>query len=168
MTGIDANTSKMMLTCFVCARAVYPESLVLVRLQKEALRENAYGLTQLVLMSEAPGDSELPSESGGLSFWCYCETAEEVSLIMHERCLSAFSEESIIISPDRWRAIKLGGRSYGFDETGVVAAMSGCSTDTQVLNVSCFASNVTFVLDHMLDESLAVLCDSLQISRVVR
>lgn len=139
---------------------------MLVRLQKEALRENAYGLTQLVLMSDSvDAECEL---GAGFSFWCYCETAEEVSLIMHERCLSAFSEESMIVSPDRWRAIKLCGRTYGFDETGVVAAMSGCSTDTQVLNISCFGSNVTLVLDHMVDKSLEVLCESLQISRVVR
>lgn len=148
---------------------MYPESLVLVRLQKEALRENAYGLTQLVLMSDSADDGTAErTPDAGFSFWCYCETAEEVSLIMHERCLSAFAEDSMIVSPDRWRAIKLCGRTFGFDETGVVAAMSGCSTDTQVLNISCFGSNVTLVLDHMVDESLAVLCESLQISKVVR
>eukprot|EP00644_Phytophthora_capsici_P016760 jgi/Phyca11/19392/fgenesh1_pg.PHYCAscaffold_47_\ len=112
---------------------VYPESLVLVRLQKDTLR-----------------------------------ATEEVSLIMDERCLTSFEEDSLIVSPDRWRAIKLSGRAYGFDETGVVAAMSGCSTDTQVLNVSCFASNVAFVLDDMLDDAIETLCSSLDISRVER
>ncbi|RLN97821.1 hypothetical protein BBJ28_00023845 [Nothophytophthora sp. Chile5] len=149
---------------------VYPESLVLVRLQKDALRASAYGLTQLILLSTGAEttDSEQAAETGEMSFWCCCETAEEVSLIMDECCLASFEEESLIVSPDRWRAIKLNGRTFGFDETGVVAAMSGCSTDSQVLNVSCFGSNVAFVLDDMLDDSIATLCASLDISRVDR
>ncbi|KAL3665041.1 hypothetical protein V7S43_009677 [Phytophthora oleae] len=151
---------------------VYPESLVLVRLQKDALRASAYGLTQLVLLStgstSSEGEGELLGQTGEMSFWCCCETAEEVSLIMDERCLTSFEEDSLIVSPDRWRAIKLSGRAYGFDETGVVAAMSGCSTDTQVLNVSCFGSNVAFVLDDMLDDAIETLCSSLDISRVER
>ncbi|RLN47089.1 hypothetical protein BBJ29_002508 [Phytophthora kernoviae] len=149
---------------------LYPESLVLVRLQKDALRASAYGLTQLVLLSTgaaATGDEPLV-ETGEMSFWCCCDTVEEISVIMDERCLPSFEEESVIVSPDRWRAIKLSGRMYGFDETGVVAAMSGCSTNTQVLNVSCFGSNVAFVLDDMLDEAIETLCSSLEISRVER
>ncbi|KAE8887404.1 hypothetical protein PF005_g3450 [Phytophthora fragariae] len=151
---------------------VYPESLVLVRLQKDALRASAYGLTQLVLLSTEGASIECEGEplrdTGEMSFWCCCETAEEVSLIMDERCLPSFEEDSLIVSPDRWRAIKLSGRAYGFDETGVVAAMSGCTTDTQVLNVSCFGSNVAFVLDDMLDDAIETLCSSLAISRVER
>ncbi|KAI9909404.1 hypothetical protein PsorP6_014735 [Peronosclerospora sorghi] len=150
---------------------VYPESLVLVRLQKDALRANAYGLTQLVLLSNGLTSGE--SEEGlinrdEMSFWCCCETAEEVSLIMDDRNVSSFEKDSLIVSPDRWRAIKLSGRAFGFDETGVVAAMSSCSTKTQVLNVSCFGSNVAFVLDDMLDEAIETLCASLNISRVER
>ncbi|KAG7395935.1 GATS protein-like 3 [Phytophthora boehmeriae] len=149
---------------------VYPESLVLVRLQKDTLRASAYGLTQLVLLSTgaAATEDEPLVPTGEMSFWCCCETVEEISVIMDERSLPSFEEESVIVSPDRWRAIKLSGRTYGFDETGVVAAMSACSTDTQVLNVSCFGSNVAFVLDDMLDEAIETLCSSLEISRVER
>ncbi|KAF1775986.1 GATS-like ACT domain [Phytophthora cactorum] len=151
---------------------VYPDSLVLVRLQKDALRASAYGLTQLVLLStgsvSTESEDEPLGETGEVSFWCLCETAEEVSLIMDERCLSSFEKESLIVSPDRWRAIKLSGRAYGFDETGVVAVMSGCTTDAQVLNVSCFGSNVAFVLDDTLDDAIETLCSSLDISRVER
>ncbi|KUG01691.1 GATS protein 3 [Phytophthora nicotianae] len=151
---------------------VYPDSLVLVRLQKDALRVSAYGLTQLVLLStgsaSTEGDGEPLGETEEMSFWCLCETAEEVSLIMDERCLPSFEKESLIVSPDRWRAIKLSGRAYGFDETGVVAVMSGCTTDAQVLNVSCFGSNVAFVLDDMLNDAIETLCSSLDISRVER
>ncbi|DAZ99295.1 TPA: hypothetical protein N0F65_005463 [Lagenidium giganteum] len=92
----------------------------------------------------------------------------DTDIIYVQRCLSSFTEDSIIVSPDRWRAIKLSGRTYGFDETGVVAAMSGFDTETQVLNVSSFGSNVALVLDHTLEESIATLCSSLQISRVER
>ncbi|RMX63490.1 hypothetical protein DD238_004325 [Peronospora effusa] len=151
---------------------VYPEPLVLVRLQKDGLRSSAYGLTQLVLLYTGPASREVEGEvlheTGGMSFWCCCETAEEVSIIMDERCVPSFEEDSLIVSPDRWRAIKLSGRAYGFDETGVVAAMSGCNTDTQVLNVSCYGSNIAFVLDDMLDNAIDTLCSSLDISRVER
>ncbi|KAL7993550.1 putative CASTOR, ACT domain-containing protein [Plasmopara halstedii] len=149
---------------------VYAESLVLVRLKKDTLRASAYGLTRLVLLSSGSASNDNSNREGlsEMSFWCLCETAEEVSVIMDERCLSSFEEDSLIISPDRWRAIKLSGRAYGFDETGVVAVMSGCSTDAQVLNVSCFGSNITFVLDCMLDEAIETLCSSLDITRVER
>ncbi|TMW59494.1 hypothetical protein Poli38472_004563 [Pythium oligandrum] len=142
---------------------VYPESLIQLRLQKEGLRENAYGLTRLVLLAASHH-----GEGEECSFWCYCETAEEISLFMNERFLTDFTEDSVIVSPDRWRAIKLGGRTYRFDETGVVAAMSGFNTDQQVLNVSSFGSNVTFVLEDALSESVDTLCESLKISHVKR
>ncbi|TYZ60011.1 hypothetical protein PybrP1_002202 [[Pythium] brassicae (nom. inval.)] len=164
---------------------VYPESLVIVRLRKDAIRKCAYGLTQQVLLSygslpegDRGSSAEEPAESTReeqrlrdaemVSFWSYCETAEEISLIVTERYLESFEDDAIIVSPDRWRAIKLCGRTYGFDETGVVAAMSGFSTDTQVLNVSSFGSNVTFVLDHTLDASIDTLCSSLSITHVER
>ena len=151
----------MLTTAYLHFVAVHSESFVLVRLQKDALRASAYGLTQLVLSSSGSASRET-------SFWCCCETAEEVSLIVDVRRVPSFENDSLIVSPDRWRAIKLSGRTYGFDETGVVAAMSGCSTDTQVLNVSCFGSNVAFVLDDLLDVAIETLCSSLDISRVER
>ncbi|KAF0689955.1 Aste57867_18599 [Aphanomyces stellatus] len=139
--------------------AVYPASMVLVRLKKDALRDSAFGLTQLVLRSQG----------GAHAFWCYCETGEEISLIVDEECLVAFSESAVIVSPDRWRVIKLCGRTYNFDETGVVAAMSALnSVNTQVLNISSFGANVTLVLDDALDESVASLCASLNLTRVDR
>lgn len=182
---------------------VYPESLVIVRLRKDAIQKCAYGLTQQVLLSSsAPTESSDAQRLGDaemVSFWSYCETAEEISLIVTEvgRCflpcldwlpidhrratddallssrftqryLESFEDDAMIVSPDRWRAIKLCGRTYGFDETGVVAAMSGFATDTQVLNVSSFGSNVTFVLDHTLDASIETLCGSLSITHVER
>jgi hypothetical protein len=181
-------------SCF----AVYPESLVLVRLRKESIRDNAFGLTRLLLLSArdcvgrlSPGDDDATtSDKFQSAFWCYCETSEEISLIVSEvrrailvkrtavtytypclpqqRFLADFGGEEAIVSPDRWRAIKLGGRQFGFDETGVVAAMSGFNTETHVLNVSSFGSNVAFVREHTVDESVATLCTSLNISRVER
>ncbi|CCI41929.1 unnamed protein product [Albugo candida] len=139
---------------------VFPESFVLVRLRKESIRSCAFGLTQMVLMS--PCDPQSPS----ISFWCYCETAEEISLVVDERSLLSFPQEAVVVAPDRWRAIKLCGRLYGFDETGVVAAMSGLDSQTQVLNFSSFGSNVTMVLSEALDVSLEALRRSLSISRV--
>ncbi|GLE06157.1 hypothetical protein PINS_up015368 [Pythium insidiosum] len=147
---------------------VYPESLVLVRLRKDAVRESAFGLTQLVLLAANASDRAVKSHETQTSFWCYCETSEEISLIMSEALLSDFADDAVIVSPDRWRAIKLGGRTYRFDETGVVAAMSGFNTDTQVLNVSSFGSNVAFVLEETVDESLATLCETLHITQVKR
>lgn len=74
----------------------------------------------------------------------------------------------MIIVPDRWRAIKLCGRTFGFDEIGVVAAMSGFETDSQVLNVSTYGNNVAFVLEETLEESIATLSASLNISHIQR
>ncbi|CAK4526709.1 unnamed protein product [Aphanomyces euteiches] len=142
--------------------AVYSACMVLVRLKKEALRDCAFGLTQLVLKSHSA--TKLTD-----SFWCYCETAEEISLILDEECLTDFAEDAVIVSPDRWRVIKLCGKTYDFDETGIVAAMSGLnSANTQVLNVSSFGSNVTLVLEDVLEESVASLCSILNVSRVER
>ncbi|KAG9412468.1 GATS protein-like 3 [Aphanomyces cochlioides] len=142
--------------------AVYSACMVLVRLKKEALRDCAFGLTQLVLKSQSA--TKLTD-----SFWCYCETAEEISLILDEECLTDFAEDAVIVSPDRWRVIKLCGKTYDFDETGIVAAMSGLnSANTQVLNVSSFGSNVTLVLEDVLEESVASLCSILNVSRVER
>jgi hypothetical protein len=68
--------------CYV----VYPETIVLVRLKREMIRENAYGLTQLVLLSDSASEDAIRrvSRKRGISFWSYCETAEEVSLLMDE------------------------------------------------------------------------------------
>lgn len=65
--------------------SVYPESLVLARLRKDTIRESAYGLTRLVLLSAwggGPGSDDKGDD--GSSFWCYCETSEEISLITSE------------------------------------------------------------------------------------
>ncbi|RHY55124.1 hypothetical protein DYB30_003122 [Aphanomyces astaci] len=84
-----------------------------------------------------------------------------------QECLANFAEHAVIVSHDRWRVIKLCGKTYDFDETGIVAAMSGLNAvDTQVLNISSFGSNVTLVLDEALDASVASLCESLKLTRV--
>ncbi|ETV81470.1 hypothetical protein, variant [Aphanomyces astaci] len=78
--GVDPNVLFDYKTVVACGQylAVYPERMVLVRLKKEALRESAFGLTQLVLRSSSS------SSSTTASFWCYCETAEEISLILDD------------------------------------------------------------------------------------
>lgn len=95
---------------------VYPESLVIVRLRKDTIRKCAYGLTQQVLLSfcspptrggdgsGANGQMEEEEQQLGdfdmVSFWSYCETAEEISLIVtevlwrHRACLAG-SRESL-------------------------------------------------------------------------
>ncbi|KDO32410.1 hypothetical protein SPRG_02887 [Saprolegnia parasitica CBS 223.65] len=148
--------------------AVYPASMVLVRLKKDAIRDSAFGLTQLLLTTNAAGVATTARQHAS-AFWCYCETAEEICLILDEDCLSDFSESAVIVSPDRWRVITLCGRKYGFEETGIVAAMSGLdSVHTQVLNISSFGSNVTLVLEDALDEAVASLAASLRLDRVER
>lgn len=65
---------------------VSPEPLVLVRLRKDMIQESAYGLTQLVLLcnNKQRSESKQEPQSDDISFWCYCETAEEISLMMNE------------------------------------------------------------------------------------
>lgn len=50
------------------------------------IQESAYGLTQLVLLcnNKQSADPKLEPQSDDVSFWCYCETAEEISLMMNE------------------------------------------------------------------------------------
>lgn len=83
---------------------VYPESLVLVRLRKDAIRESAFGLTQLVLLSYSSPLSRCDDEAGseelsesGVSFWSYCETAEEISLIVTEVHMITIEDHCICV-----------------------------------------------------------------------
>ncbi|OQR88836.1 hypothetical protein THRCLA_10069 [Thraustotheca clavata] len=148
--------------------AVYPTSFFLVRLRVESIRESAFGLTQLLLSTNVGGISATSFQTGN-SFWCYSETSEEISMIVDEDSLAHFSENAVIVSPDRWRGITLCGRRVGFEETGIVAAMSGItSVNTQVLNISSYGSNVTLVLENALEESITCLCETLNLDRVVR
>ena len=57
------------------------------------------------------------------SFWSYTHTDCDVSLIIDEASLRDFPEGAILGSPTSWRAVKLCGHQFAFDETGVVSAM---------------------------------------------
>jgi hypothetical protein len=93
---------------------VLPTSLAVVRLQQAMLVPSVHALITRLLFTRS---------SGPRSFWSYTQTDGEISLIIDEVSLPSFPEEALVGSSSRWRPLRLCGRSFAFDETGVVSAM---------------------------------------------
>ena len=99
---------------------------------------------------------------GRSSFWSYTHTECDVSLIIDQRSLADFPPGAVLGEPTCWRAVKLCGRRFEFDETGVVSAMfAPYKQGVPLLNVSTFATNVTLVEDKDLDRALSAFEDEL-------
>ena len=63
---------------------------------------------------------------------------------------------SSTIDTQYWRAIRLCGRRFGFDETGVVSAMfAPYEEGVPLLNLSTFSTNITLVEESELQRALA-------------
>ena len=89
---------------------------------------------------------------GRSSFWSYTHTECDVSLIIDQRELAEFPPGAVLGEPTCWRAVKLCGRRFEFDETGVVSAMFAPHKErVPMLNVSTFSNNLTLVEDENLD-----------------
>ena len=113
-----------------------PTRLAVVRLQTSMLQSSTHALVQRLLFT--------PARKGVHCFWSYTHTDDEVSLIIDEESLSRFPEEALIGSSSRWRPLRLCGKSFAFDETGVVSAMFAPYEDGMaLLNFSTFSTNVT-------------------------
>lgn len=69
----------------------------------------------------------------------------EVTFLFPESDLVKFPEDRLTISPQQWKVIKLCGRPIGFNETGVVSAMSGIDPTFPSLNISTAQTNCTLV-----------------------
>ena len=123
---------------------VLPAQLVVVRLQWKYLQPSTHALVKRLLF--ARNDSSL---------WSFTRTEEEISLILDQEALVDFPPEAIVGSPTVWRAFKLCGRPFSFDETGVVSAMyAPYEHGVPLLNISTFATNITLVEESEMERAL--------------
>jgi len=94
--------------------------------------------------------------------WAYFSTHEEVSLLMDERDLNDFHEDSLVVCPTRWKAIRLIGKEIPFDETGIVRIMSTpYEAGVALLNMSTFSTNVSLVAEDEVQAAVQRLRDEL-------
>mmetsp|Transcript_8170 Transcript_8170/g.24215 ORF Transcript_8170/g.24215 Transcript_8170/m.24215 type:complete len:140 (-) Transcript_8170:387-806(-) len=60
---------------------------------------------------------------GGSALWSYAHIDDDISLMVEEEALDDFPEGAIVGSYAQWRPLRLCGKAFGFDATGVVCAM---------------------------------------------
>jgi len=87
---------------------------------------------------------------------------DEYTLLLEENDVALFPEDALIVSPQRWKVIKLCGRSIEFDETGIVSAMSKIEHEVLALNISTATTNCTLVPEEQLENSLNKLSEVLK------
>jgi len=127
---------------------VLPARLVVVRLQQGMLPPSTHALIKRLLFSSRGGGDRT-------SLWSYTRTEEEISLILDQEALDDFPPDAIVGSPSVWRAFKLCGRLFSFDETGVVSAMyAPYERGVPLLNISTFATNITLVEESEMERAL--------------
>jgi hypothetical protein len=119
-------------------------------------------LTGLELGEEkALAVSDQRASSSSASFmWGLWQCDSELTLLLEEADVESFPAGSLVVSPQRWKVIKLCGRAIEFDETGIVSAM----TTTQIqegegvsLNISTATTNCTLVPVELLSTTLTSL-----------
>lgn len=93
--------------------------------------------------------------------WGSWQYNDELTFLLEECDLSAFPPDSLIISPQKWRVIKLCGRPIAFDETGVVSAMSRVDVNVPSLNISTAITNCTLVPEELLETTATSLSQAL-------
>lgn len=126
---------------------VLPTRLAVVRLQASMLRRSAHALVQRLLFTPP---------NGARCFWSFLITDDEISLILDETSLPLFPPEAIVGPSTRWRPLRLCGKTFAFDETGVVSAMyAPYEEGMPLLNFSTFSTNVSLVEDGDLERAIA-------------
>ena len=95
------------------------------------------------------------------------DTDEDLTLLLDEETVALFPEEAISVCPILWRPIKLDGKAFKFDETGVVSAMSDLPADVSILAMSTFKTSITLVQDQDLEATFSTLARRLN-ARVLR
>ena len=88
----------------------------------------------------APAETDRANYLWGV--WFY---NDEATFLINENDLSSFPLDSLILSPQQWKVIKLCGRPIAFNETGVVSAMSQIDLNVPALNISTAITNCTLV-----------------------
>mmetsp|Transcript_32468 Transcript_32468/g.68291 ORF Transcript_32468/g.68291 Transcript_32468/m.68291 type:complete len:390 (-) Transcript_32468:558-1727(-) len=134
---------------------VLATKLVVMQMQLPMLQLSTNALVKRLFFSPKAAKS---------SFWSYTHIECDVSLIIDEPSLCEFPDGAILGSPTFWRAVKLCGRDFAFDETGVVSAMFAPYKErVPLLNISTFSTNITLVEEKDLDRALGAFEDALKI-----
>ena len=100
--------------------------------------------------------------------WGLWQCGQELTLLLEESDLERFPEGALVVSPQRWKVIKLSGRPIEFDETGVVSAMTSWSAlsseegQGMSLNISTATTNCSLVPEELLGQTLESLGEALQ------
>ena len=108
-----------------------------------------------------PTQAQAPTSSGrpATFMWGLWQCGSELTLLLDEQDIEAFPEDALVVSPQRWKVVKLSGRAIEFDETGIVSAMTS-SYDLEAgisLNISTATTNCSLVPDELLDQTLETL-----------
>ena len=93
--------------------------------------------------------------------WGSWQHDQEITFLIEECDISLFPPDSLNVSPQMWRVIKLCGRPIAFDETGVVSAMSRVDTNVPSLNISTVITNCTLVPEELLETTASSLSRAL-------
>lgn len=89
--------------------------------------------------------------------WGLWQCENELTFLLEESDVDKFPEGALMLSPQRWKLIKLCGRAIDFDETGIVSAMSKIDQNVPSLNISTSTTNCTLVPEELLDQTLNCL-----------
>lgn len=95
--------------------------------------------------------------SSATFMWGMWNYDDELTILMEESDIEKFPSNALILSPQKWRVIKLCGRPIAFDETGIVSSMSKIETSIPSLNISTATTNCTLIPDELLDATLISL-----------
>jgi len=115
----------------------------------------------------AVSDQRISSSSAASFMWGLWQCDSELTLLLEEADVESFPEGSLVVSPQRWKVIKLCGRAIEFDETGIVSAMTTTQIQEGVsLNISTATTNCTLVPVELLSTTLASLKAALGCSAV--
>jgi hypothetical protein len=95
--------------------------------------------------------------------WSY---SSEVTFLLNEADLDFFPQDMLIISPQKWTSVRLGGRPIDYHECGIVSAMTASQihTGSVSLNVSTSKTNCTLVPAEILEDTLQLLSVALNCS----
>lgn len=154
--------------------SVLPSSVMLARLSEDfKLSDCGDILAKLLLFDErysflerdiAKRTSPISEGSGSGTKFMFgiwrCDN--EITLLLEESDMDRFPEGALVVSPQPWWIIKLSGRAIGYDETGIVSAMSQVESDVPTLNISTAITNCTLVPHERLEYTLELLSKALQ------
>mmetsp|Transcript_8171 Transcript_8171/g.24220 ORF Transcript_8171/g.24220 Transcript_8171/m.24220 type:complete len:139 (-) Transcript_8171:314-730(-) len=93
---------------------------------------------------------------GGSALWSYAHIDDDISLMVEEEALDDFPEGAIVGSYAQWRPLRLCGKAFGFDATGVVCAMyAPYEQGLPLLNISTYSTNISLIEEEDLSRAIA-------------